>query len=154
VICVIHPQDQKLYEEATFGLDLINPVFGGDTRQASIRMGLEALRDYNPKKVLIHDGVRPFVQVGYDSNLENSTRKEGEEWEDSQGRKWVWKNSSKRRVSKRATLVLEQRCTCCNMDVRWGSYLDDRVWPKTQMCYDCFTNDLSTRSVETCCKSL
>jgi 2-C-methyl-D-erythritol 4-phosphate cytidylyltransferase/2-C-methyl-D-erythritol 2,4-cyclodiphosphate synthase len=61
VICVIHPQDQALYEEAVFGLDLINPVFGGDTRQASIRMGLEALRDYNPSKILIHDGVRPFV---------------------------------------------------------------------------------------------
>lgn len=61
VICVIHPDDQKLYEETVAGLDLLNPVFGGETRQASIRMGLEALKDYNPDKVLIHDGVRPFV---------------------------------------------------------------------------------------------
>lgn len=61
VICVIHQEDQALYEEATLGLDLLNPVFGGETRQASIRLGLEALRDYNPDKVLIHDGVRPFV---------------------------------------------------------------------------------------------
>ncbi len=61
VICVIHPDDIALYEEAAAGLDLLNPIFGGETRQASIRMGLEALRDYNPKKVLIHDGVRPFV---------------------------------------------------------------------------------------------
>ena len=61
VICVIHPDDVDLYEEAAAGLDLLNPVFGGDTRQASIRFGLEALRDYNPSKVLIHDGVRPFV---------------------------------------------------------------------------------------------
>ncbi|MBP7710023.1 MAG: bifunctional 2-C-methyl-D-erythritol 4-phosphate cytidylyltransferase/2-C-methyl-D-erythritol 2,4-cyclodiphosphate synthase [Rickettsiales bacterium] len=61
VICVIHPDDVELYEEAAAGLDLLNPVFGGDTRQASIRFGLEALRDYNPSKVLIHDGVRPFV---------------------------------------------------------------------------------------------
>jgi 2-C-methyl-D-erythritol 4-phosphate cytidylyltransferase/2-C-methyl-D-erythritol 2,4-cyclodiphosphate synthase len=61
VICVIHQDDVALYEEATAGLDLLNPVFGGDTRQASIRLGLEALRDYNPTKVLIHDGVRPFV---------------------------------------------------------------------------------------------
>jgi 2-C-methyl-D-erythritol 4-phosphate cytidylyltransferase/2-C-methyl-D-erythritol 2,4-cyclodiphosphate synthase len=61
VICVIHPQDVALYEEAAAGLDLLNPVFGGETRQASIRLGLEALRDYNPNKVLIHDGVRPFV---------------------------------------------------------------------------------------------
>jgi 2-C-methyl-D-erythritol 4-phosphate cytidylyltransferase/2-C-methyl-D-erythritol 2,4-cyclodiphosphate synthase len=61
VICIIHPDDQTLYEETVAGLDLLNPVFGGDTRQASIRLGLEALRDYNPDKVLIHDGVRPFV---------------------------------------------------------------------------------------------
>jgi 2-C-methyl-D-erythritol 4-phosphate cytidylyltransferase / 2-C-methyl-D-erythritol 2,4-cyclodiphosphate synthase len=61
VICVIHPDDVELYEEAVAGLDLLNPVFGGDTRQASIRLGLEALRDYAPSKVLIHDGVRPFV---------------------------------------------------------------------------------------------
>ncbi len=61
VICVIHPDDVELYEEAVLGLDLLNPIFGGDTRQSSIRMGLEALRDYNPSKVLIHDGVRPFV---------------------------------------------------------------------------------------------
>lgn len=61
VICVIHPDDVELYEEATFGLDLLNPVFGGDSRQSSIRMGLEALRNYLPTKVLIHDGVRPFV---------------------------------------------------------------------------------------------
>lgn len=61
VICVIHPDDIALYEEAVIGLDLLNPVFGGDTRQSSIRIGLEALREYNPNKVLIHDGVRPFV---------------------------------------------------------------------------------------------
>ena len=61
VICVIHPDDVALYEEAAAGLDLLNPVFGGETRQSSIRLGLEALREHGPNKVLIHDGVRPFV---------------------------------------------------------------------------------------------
>lgn len=61
VLCVIHPDDVLLYENSTIGLDLLNPVFGGDTRQASIYNGLVALVDYNPSKVLIHDGVRPFV---------------------------------------------------------------------------------------------
>ncbi len=61
VICVIHPDDLSLYEEAVSGLDLLNPVFGGETRQISVRKGLEALKEYNPDKVLIHDGVRPFV---------------------------------------------------------------------------------------------
>lgn len=61
VMCVINPSDVALYEEAVAGLDLLNPVFGGETRQVSIRMGLEALQNYKPTKVLIHDSVRPFV---------------------------------------------------------------------------------------------
>ena len=61
VLCVIHPDDIELYEQSTIGLDLLNPVFGGETRQSSIRIGLEELIDYKPNKVLIHDGVSPFV---------------------------------------------------------------------------------------------
>lgn len=61
VICVIHPDDIDLYEEAVLGIDLLNPAYGSDTRQASIRIGLEALKEFNPTKVLIHDAVRPFV---------------------------------------------------------------------------------------------
>lgn len=61
VLCIIHPDDINFYEEATAGLDLLNPVFGGKTRQESIRLGLEYLKEYAPEKVLIHDGVRPFV---------------------------------------------------------------------------------------------
>jgi hypothetical protein len=102
-------------------------------KKASGKSNLGIVKDYL-------EGNRPFVQVGYDANLDNNKRKEGEEWEDGQGRKWVWKNGSKRRVSKRATIINEQRCKKCNMDVRWGNYLDDRVWPKTGYCYDCFTN--------------
>lgn len=61
VICVIHPDDIALYNQATLGLDLLNPVFGGDTRQKSVFNGLEALSEIHPDKVLIHDAVRPFV---------------------------------------------------------------------------------------------
>jgi len=102
-------------------------------KKASGKSNLGIVKDYL-------EGNRPFVQVGYDPNLENGKRKEGEQWEDSQGRKWIWKNGSKRRVPKRAMIINEQRCKKCNMDVRWGNYLDDRVWPKTGYCYDCFVN--------------
>ncbi len=102
-------------------------------KKASGKSNLGIVKDYL-------EGNRPFVQVGYDSNLENNKRKEGDQWEDSQGRKWIWKNGSKRRVPKKAKIINEQRCKTCNMDVRWGNYLDDRVWPKTGMCYDCFVD--------------
>lgn len=85
-------------------------------------------------------GERPFIQVGYDDNLENSKRKDGEEWIDSLGRSWKYQNGYKVRISKKGTIINEKRCEACDADTRWGNYLDDRVWPKTGLCYDCFTD--------------
>ncbi len=61
ITTVIHRDDLALYEAATAGLDLAPPVFGGTTRDSSVRLGLEALAADPPDFVLIHDGVRPFV---------------------------------------------------------------------------------------------
>ena len=59
---VIHPDDEGLFRAATAGLqDLLPPVAGGATRQASVRAGLEALRAAAPDIVLIHDAARPFL---------------------------------------------------------------------------------------------
>ena len=60
---VIHPDDRALYEQAVAGLDVRTPVFGGDTRQASVLAGLEALADAAPTVVLIHDAARAFVSA-------------------------------------------------------------------------------------------
>lgn len=87
------------------------------------------------------NGEKAFVQVGYDPKLENSNRKDGEEWEDSQGRKWIMKGGYKKRLPKKAKVINEQRCTDCNADIRFGNYLDNQVWPKTQLCYDCFIEE-------------
>ena len=59
---VIHPADLDLYEEATAGLSLPAPVIGGNTRQESVRFGLESIAASPPEKVIIHDAVRPFVE--------------------------------------------------------------------------------------------
>lgn len=61
VLVVIHRDDIELYKEAVAGLDILPPVFGGDTRQESVRLGLESLKANPPQKVLIHDAARPFV---------------------------------------------------------------------------------------------
>ncbi len=61
VRAVIHPADLSLYERAAEGLALLDPVPGGVSRQASVRLGLESLAEIQPEKVLIHDGARPFV---------------------------------------------------------------------------------------------
>lgn len=66
-VCVIHPDDAALYEDAAAraqvpGLDLLAPVPGGAARQDSVRAGIAALRP-GVKIVLVHDAARPFASV-------------------------------------------------------------------------------------------
>ncbi|HEX3938724.1 MAG TPA: 2-C-methyl-D-erythritol 2,4-cyclodiphosphate synthase, partial [Xanthobacteraceae bacterium] len=44
--------------------NLLAPVAGGATRQASVRAGLEALAPMAPDLVLVHDAARPFLTSG------------------------------------------------------------------------------------------
>jgi 2-C-methyl-D-erythritol 4-phosphate cytidylyltransferase / 2-C-methyl-D-erythritol 2,4-cyclodiphosphate synthase len=60
---VIHPDDAVLFRAATAGLEMLEPVFGGATRQASVRAGLEALSPKRPDLVLVHDAARPFASA-------------------------------------------------------------------------------------------
>ena len=65
---VIHPDDRPLYEAALARSPAaaplaLPPALGGETRQASVRNGLEALAPHAPDIVLIHDGARPFVSA-------------------------------------------------------------------------------------------
>jgi 2-C-methyl-D-erythritol 4-phosphate cytidylyltransferase / 2-C-methyl-D-erythritol 2,4-cyclodiphosphate synthase len=58
---VIHPDDVGRFEDAAAGLKVLPPVFGGATRQGSVRAGLEALSLHKPDCVLVHDAARPFA---------------------------------------------------------------------------------------------
>ena len=58
---VIRPGDLAFVRTLTDGMDILPPVSGGATRQASVRAGLEALEPRKPDIVLIHDAARPFA---------------------------------------------------------------------------------------------
>ena len=58
---VIHRDDAATFAEATAGLKLRAAAFGGATRQASVRSGLEAIERERPRIVLVHDAARPFT---------------------------------------------------------------------------------------------
>jgi 2-C-methyl-D-erythritol 4-phosphate cytidylyltransferase / 2-C-methyl-D-erythritol 2,4-cyclodiphosphate synthase len=61
---VIHPDDADAFRNAAVGLEGVRaPVFGGATRQASVRAGLEALVSSAPEIVLVHDAARPFLSA-------------------------------------------------------------------------------------------
>lgn len=64
VVVAIHHHDRELFRHAAGpAADRVIAVIGGATRQESTRLALLALRDRKPDKVLIHDGVRPFVDA-------------------------------------------------------------------------------------------
>jgi 2-C-methyl-D-erythritol 4-phosphate cytidylyltransferase / 2-C-methyl-D-erythritol 2,4-cyclodiphosphate synthase len=58
---VIHGDDTALFEAAVAGIDLLPPVHGGASRQASVLAGLRALESHRPDLVLVHDAARPFA---------------------------------------------------------------------------------------------
>ena len=58
---VIAPDHAAFCADALAGLDLLPPVDGGSTRQASVHRALRAVAIHQPRKVLIHDAARPFV---------------------------------------------------------------------------------------------
>jgi len=60
---VIGDGDRPLYDRALAGLDLLEPVTGGDSRQDSVRLGLESLEALAPDRVLIHDAARPALDA-------------------------------------------------------------------------------------------
>ena len=60
---VIHPDDGVAFSEAAGDVACLAPVFGGATRQDSVRAGLEALATRNPDVVLVHDAARPFASA-------------------------------------------------------------------------------------------
>jgi 2-C-methyl-D-erythritol 4-phosphate cytidylyltransferase/2-C-methyl-D-erythritol 2,4-cyclodiphosphate synthase len=75
---VINLNDRDTYRRAVTGLnDLLAPVAGGATRQASVRAGLEALALHKPGLVLIHDAARPFVSGALIERAIGAGRKSG-----------------------------------------------------------------------------
>lgn len=62
VLAVIHPDHGPLYDAmGVSNTRLLPPVSGRDTRQGSVRAGLEAISGLAPDLVLIHDAARPLA---------------------------------------------------------------------------------------------
>ncbi len=60
---VIRAEDLALVRTLTDGMNILTPISGGATRQASVRAGLEALEPRKPDIVLVHDAARPFASA-------------------------------------------------------------------------------------------
>lgn len=61
LVVVLHPDDTTLHGAAIAATPDTRVVAGGDSRDASVRAGLEALEHDGTTHVLIHDGARPLL---------------------------------------------------------------------------------------------
>ena len=59
IVVAIPEGAEALAAEALAGIDALRFLFGGATRQQSVRAALEALAETAPARVLIHDAARP-----------------------------------------------------------------------------------------------
>ena len=62
LVCVVIGRDHEgSFRELAGKYKDILFCYGGNHRQDSVKSGLEKLAGFNPEKILIHDGARPFV---------------------------------------------------------------------------------------------
>lgn len=91
------------------------------------------------------DGERPFTQVGYTGDADKYIiRKEGEEWTDASGKKWKQTASGPVTVTPVLDMVreaLQEKCSCCGADLRWGRKIDRRMFYRTKKCFDCIVEE-------------
>lgn len=103
-------------------------------KKASGKKNIDIVQDYL-------NGERPFLQVGYVGDKDKYIiRKEGEIWEDSSGKKW--KQTDHGPVSHTPIMDIiraevNQKCTGCGCEIRWGSRLDTKMFYRTSKCFDC-----------------
>lgn len=63
ILVVINKEHEELYCNLIKNLNILDPIIGGKTRSASVLLGLQALEQYGPRNVLIHDAARPLVST-------------------------------------------------------------------------------------------
>jgi 2-C-methyl-D-erythritol 4-phosphate cytidylyltransferase/2-C-methyl-D-erythritol 2,4-cyclodiphosphate synthase len=66
------PSSQATWMTEGVGTKLLSPIYGGESRQNSVKLGLESLQKINPDFVVMHDACRPFVSNALIDNLAQS----------------------------------------------------------------------------------
>jgi hypothetical protein len=103
-----------------------------------MKKNIDIVRDYL-------NGERPYIKVGYTGDVNKYIiRKVGERWTDSSGKEWEQKDYGPVAVTRVSDIIreeMEQRCTCCNREIRWGDRHDKKMYYKTKKCFDCLIEE-------------
>jgi hypothetical protein len=88
---------------------------------------------------------RPFLQVGYTGDHDKYIiRKEGEKWSDSSGKQWIQTANGPRSVTRVMDIIrdeVDDKCSCCGREIRWGTKQDRKMFHKTKKCLDCVSEE-------------
>ena len=69
VVIVINKKYLKIAKKCLQELNMIDFIYGGETRQQSVFNALKYIKKYDPLNVLIHDSVRPNVSNDIINNI-------------------------------------------------------------------------------------
>jgi hypothetical protein len=107
-------------------------------KKATGKSNIEIVKNYL-------SGTRPFVQVGYVGDSDKYIiRKEGETWADADGKQWIQKENGPQTVTPIMDIIREEindKCTKCGKEIRWGSKQDRKMFHKTTKCLDCLVEE-------------
>ena len=91
------------------------------------------------------NGERPVIQVGYRGDMDKYIiRKVGERWTDARGKEWEQKDYGAVAVTRVSDIIrgeMNQKCECCNKEIRWGTRQDRKMYYRTKKCLDCVVEE-------------
>lgn len=96
-------------------------------------------------------GERPFLQVGYTGEDKYVIRQENETWTDSSGKQWIQTKSGPQAVTRVMDIIREEindKCECCNKEIRWGTKQDRKMFYRTKKCLDCVAKEETTLRIK------
>lgn len=103
-----------------------------------MKKNIDIVRDYL-------NGDRPYIQVGYKGDMDKYIiRKTGERWTDGSGKEWEQKEYGPVAVTRVSDIIraeMNEKCSCCKREIRWGSKHDRKMYFKTKKCFDCLVEE-------------
>lgn len=86
---------------------------------------------------------RPMTVVGYEAPAEEK-HEIGDKWTDSKGKHWEQTAGGPSRQTPVMDIIraeLNDICSCCGAEIRWGDRYDRKFYHKTGKCFNCLIQE-------------
>ena len=89
------------------------------------------------------NGERPVTILGYQAPVEEK-HEIGDKWTDSKGKHWEQTAGGPSRQTPVMDIIraeLNDICSCCGAEIRWGDRYDRKFYHKTGKCFNCLIQE-------------